>query len=45
MQDAPNSFWMASTPVTDYPEIQTDLKVDVAIVSGGIVDTLPLLIC
>ena len=37
MQDAPNSFWMASTPVTDYPEIQTDLKVDVAIVGGGIV--------
>ena len=31
MQDAPNSFWMASTPVTDYPEIQTDLKVDVAL--------------
>ena len=37
MQDAPSSFWMASTPGTDYPEIQQDLQVDTAIVGGGIV--------
>ncbi len=37
MEDRPSSFWMTSTPSTGYPEIQQDLKVDVAIVGGGIV--------
>lgn len=32
----PQSFWMASTLKTDYPALKEDIKVDVAIVGGGI---------
>lgn len=31
----PQSYWMASTPTTDYPTLHQDIKVDVAIVGGG----------
>lgn len=33
----PQSYWMASTHTTDYPALTEDIKVDVAIVGGGIV--------
>lgn len=36
----PQSFWMASSPRTDYPTLEEDLKVDVAIVGGGITGIL-----
>lgn len=32
----PQSFWIASTAATDYPAINEDINVDVAIVGGGI---------
>lgn len=32
-----NSYWIRSTPETDYPSLNEDIKVDVAIVGGGIV--------
>lgn len=31
----PQSYWMASTPSTDYPALNEDIKVDTAIVGGG----------
>jgi glycine/D-amino acid oxidase-like deaminating enzyme/nitrite reductase/ring-hydroxylating ferredoxin subunit len=31
----PQSYWMASTPTTDYPKLTEDIKVDVAIIGGG----------
>lgn len=31
----PQSYWMASTPVTKYPALTEDIKVDVVIVGGG----------
>jgi NADPH-dependent 2,4-dienoyl-CoA reductase/sulfur reductase-like enzyme len=31
----PESYWLASTAKTSYPAIEEDLKVDVAIVGGG----------
>ncbi|WZL72278.1 FAD-dependent oxidoreductase [Clostridiaceae bacterium 35-E11] len=34
---APQSYWIASTPQTDYPSLKEDIKVDVAIVGGGMV--------
>lgn len=36
----PQSFWMASIPNIDYPTLNEDLKVDVAIVGGGITGIL-----
>jgi glycine/D-amino acid oxidase-like deaminating enzyme/nitrite reductase/ring-hydroxylating ferredoxin subunit len=33
---SPESYWIASTPDTDYPALEGDLKVDVAVVGGGI---------
>ncbi len=33
----PESFWITSTPKTDYPTLNEDLKVDVAIISGRMV--------
>lgn len=33
----PNSYWIQSTPETDYPKLEKDERVDVAIVGGGIV--------
>jgi len=35
-KDAPNPFWIVSTPDTNYPALEQDVKVDVAIVGGGI---------
>jgi glycine/D-amino acid oxidase-like deaminating enzyme/nitrite reductase/ring-hydroxylating ferredoxin subunit len=32
----PQSYWMASTPETQYPTLNEDIKVDVAIIGGGI---------
>lgn len=34
--DPPQSYWIASTPETNYPKLDSDVKVDVAIVGGGI---------
>lgn len=31
------SYWIESTPKTDYPSLNEDIKVDVAIIGGGIV--------
>ncbi|MDP4181757.1 MAG: FAD-dependent oxidoreductase, partial [Bacillota bacterium] len=36
----PHSYWMASTPGTEYPSLNEDLKVDVAIIGGGITGIL-----
>ncbi|MGI6704965.1 MAG: FAD-dependent oxidoreductase [Clostridia bacterium] len=33
----PQSYWMASTSQQEYPALQQDIKVDVAIIGGGIV--------
>lgn len=33
----PQSYWMASTQQPDYPTLNDDIKVDIAIVGGGIV--------
>ncbi len=35
-KDAPNPFWISSAPAADYPVLQEDVRVDVAIVGGGI---------
>ena len=32
----PQSYWMASTPDIQYPTLNEDIKVDVAIIGGGI---------
>ncbi|EEG78793.1 FAD-dependent oxidoreductase [Dethiobacter alkaliphilus] len=32
----PQSFWLASTRQTDYPKLNEDIRVDVAIIGGGI---------
>jgi glycine/D-amino acid oxidase-like deaminating enzyme/nitrite reductase/ring-hydroxylating ferredoxin subunit len=32
----PQSYWMASAPATNYPALTEDIKVDVAIIGGGI---------
>lgn len=34
-KNPPTSFWIASTPETNYPALQENIKVDVAIVGGG----------
>lgn len=31
----PQSYWLASTPKTEYPELNEDIEVDVAVVGGG----------
>lgn len=33
----PQSYWITSTPQTDYPTLKEDVKVDVVIVGGGMV--------
>lgn len=33
----PQSYWMASTSRTEYPVLDKDIKVDIAIIGGGIV--------
>lgn len=37
LPETPLSYWMASTPLTDYPSLNDDTEVDVAIVGGGLV--------
>lgn len=37
LNDPPSPYWIASAPGTDYPELDKDFSVDVAIVGGGIV--------
>lgn len=34
-KDAPLPYWIASTPKTDYPSLEEDISIDVAIVGGG----------
>ena len=34
--DQPISYWIATTSDTDYPKVENDLDVDVAIIGGGI---------
>ena len=36
LPSTPLSYWMDSTPPTDYPALAEDIKTDVAIVGGGI---------
>ncbi len=36
----PKSYWIASTRKTDYPSLNEDIEVDIAIVGGGIVGIL-----
>lgn len=36
-KDPPQSYWMASTPGTEYPALKENMEVDVAIVGGGFV--------
>lgn len=37
LSKVPESYWIASTPTTNYPSIEQDINVDVAIVGGGLV--------
>jgi len=36
-KNPPQSFWMASTSQPDYPTLDEDIKVDIAIIGGGFV--------
>ena len=36
LTDVPVSLWVASTQDTDYPKVENDMDVDVAIIGGGI---------
>lgn len=36
LEKPPLSYWIASTPQTDYPALEKDITVDVAIIGGGI---------
>lgn len=36
-KDSPNSYWIKSAEETNYPKLEEDIQVDVAIVGGGIV--------
>ncbi|HZK44291.1 MAG TPA: FAD-dependent oxidoreductase [Syntrophomonadaceae bacterium] len=36
-QDKTNAYWIVSTEKTSYPQLKSDIKVDVAIIGGGIV--------
>jgi len=40
----PQSYWMASTPKANYPTLEEDIKVDVAII-GGVSPVSPLPTC
>ncbi len=33
---APESYWMASTPKTDYPQLKENIKTDILVIGGGI---------
>lgn len=36
MTTTPQSLWLATTPQTSYPSLDTDMSVDVAVVGGGL---------
>lgn len=36
LERPPQPYWIASTETTDYPKLDDDVKVDVAIIGGGI---------
>ena len=36
LKDLPQSYWLASTPKTDYPTLDEDIDVDIVIVGGGL---------
>ncbi|MGR6836058.1 FAD-dependent oxidoreductase [Syntrophomonas erecta] len=36
-KDVPSPYWIASTPQTNYPALEDDVRVDIAIIGGGIV--------
>lgn len=36
-KDMPNPYWIASTPQTNYPVLESDINTDVAVIGGGIV--------
>lgn len=36
-KDLPKSYWLASTPATDYPSLEEDIDVDIVIIGGGLV--------
>lgn len=36
LPEVPSSFWIDSTPGTDYPALDRDIGVDIAIIGGGI---------
>jgi glycine/D-amino acid oxidase-like deaminating enzyme/nitrite reductase/ring-hydroxylating ferredoxin subunit len=36
LSQAPNPYWLASTSIKEYPELNRDVKVDVAVIGGGI---------
>ncbi|NLK68839.1 MAG: FAD-dependent oxidoreductase [Clostridiaceae bacterium] len=40
LKNSPQSYWLASTHATDYPELSEDIRVDVAIVGGGMAGIL-----
>ncbi|MCF6464996.1 FAD-dependent oxidoreductase [Clostridium sp. Cult2] len=37
LKNLPESYWLASTPTTDYPTLNEDIDVDLVIVGGGLV--------
>lgn len=39
-KNPPRSYWLASTDLTDYPELREDITVDALIVGGGMVGIL-----
>ena len=36
-KNEPKSYWISSTDPTSYPQLEEDIKVDVAVIGGGIV--------
>lgn len=40
LTNVPHSYWMASTPQTDYPKLNADLRFDTAIIGGGMAGIL-----
>ncbi|CCQ97617.1 putative Rieske 2Fe-2S iron-sulfur protein yhfW [[Clostridium] ultunense Esp] len=37
LKNLPESYWLSSTPTTNYPTLNKDVDVDIAIVGGGLV--------
>ncbi len=36
LKEPPKSYWLASTPTTDYPSLNEDIEVDIVIIGGGL---------